>query len=116
MIKKLKSNQSPGPDNIPAELIKFLNDSNKQVLLAQFNDVLMNGTYPDSLNRANIASVYRKGNPAKLENYRPIALLQTFYKILAALIKNRIEPVLEHGCQKRSAASARKGPRRRLFS
>ena len=102
MIKKLKSNKSPGPDNIPAELIKFLNDSNRQVLLAQFNDVLMNFTYPDSLNWANIASVYKKGDPAKLENYRPIALLQTFYK--------------NQGCQKCSTASARKGLRRRLFS
>ena len=38
-----------------------------------------------------MASIYKKGNPECLENYRPISLLQATYKILAALIKERID-------------------------
>ena len=95
VIKRLKSNKSPGPDEVTSELIKWLHNDNRAKLLVHFNEILLKGTYPASLNLSNIASIYKKGDPAKLENYRPIALLQTFYKILAALVKNRLEPALE---------------------
>ena len=95
VIKRLKSNKSPGPDEVTSELVKWLHIDNRAKLLVHFNEILLKGTYPASLNLSNIASIYKKGDPAKLENYRPIALLQTFYKILAALIQNRLEPALE---------------------
>ena len=95
VIKRLKCNKSPGPDEVTTELVKWLNNDNRQNLLIHFNDILLHGNYPESLNLSNIASIYKKGDPAKLENYRPIALLQTFYKMLAALVKNRLEPALE---------------------
>ena len=40
---------------------------------------------------ANVASIYKKGGSSNLTNYRPISLLQVFYKIIAALIKERID-------------------------
>ena len=80
VIKRLKCNKSPGPDEVTTELVKWLNNDNRQNLLIHFNDILLHGNYPESLNLSNIASIYKKGDPAKLENYRPIALLQTFKK------------------------------------
>ena len=59
-------------------------------MLLHYNDILLHGKYYDSLSLANIASIFKKGDPAKLENYRPIALLQILYKILAALLKYRL--------------------------
>ena len=56
---------------------------------------MINGKYFRSLDYANVASIYKKGDPSKLENYRPIALLQVFYKILAALIKLRLVDVID---------------------
>ena len=42
-----------------------------------------------------LLSIFKKGDPSKLENYRPIVLLQTFYKLLAGMIKRRLVVVLE---------------------
>ena len=95
VIKNLKRNKTPGPDKTAAELLKWLNDDNRAKLLTHYNDILVGGKYFRSLNYANIASIYKKGDPAKLGNYRPIALLQTFYKVLAALIKLRIADVID---------------------
>ena len=39
---------------------------------------------------ATVASIYKKGDSTNLENYRPIALLQTCYKLPAGMIKHRI--------------------------
>jgi len=44
---------------------------------------------------SKIASLYKKGDPERQENYRPIALLTCFYKIIAAALKERLQKVLE---------------------
>ena len=38
---------------------------------------------PQKWLRANIVLLYKKGDPELQSNYRPIALLNTFYKVLA---------------------------------
>ena len=53
------------------------------------------GEIADCLNYANVVSIYKKGDSTNLANYRPISLLQTFYKITAALIKERLDAGLD---------------------
>ena len=90
VIKAQKQKKTPGPDNCPAELIKWLNDDNRNFLLDCYNDILETNAYPDSFKLANIVSIYKKGDATKMQNYRPISLLQVLYKIFAGLIKNRL--------------------------
>ena len=90
VINAQKNNKSPGPDNCIAELTKWLNDTNRSTLLEILNSILDDDDYPDSLKEASIVSIYKKGDATQMKNYRPIALLQTFYKILAGIIKNRL--------------------------
>ena len=37
--------------------------------------------------QARIVSIYKKGNTSDLANYRPISLLNTMYKLLAAIVQ-----------------------------
>ena len=50
LIKRLKCNKSPGPDEVTIELVKWLNNDNRKKLLVHFNDILLHGNYPESLN------------------------------------------------------------------
>ena len=77
MINRLNCNKSAGPDEV-TELPIWLKNDNRQNLLVHCNDILLHGNYPESLNMSNIASICKTGDPATLENYRPIGLLQTF--------------------------------------
>ena len=54
---------------------------------------------PEELTNANIASIYKKGNTEKQENYRPISLLNLFYKIFAKILKQRIEEQVDNELQ-----------------
>ena len=65
---------------------------NKQtVFVGTLNHIHINGIYPECFTLANIAALYKKGDATQMKNYRPIALLQVFYKILAILARNRFQ-------------------------
>ena len=62
---------------------------------------LLNGSFhsgklEDSLHEDSAVSIFKQGGSCKFENYRPISFLQTFYKLLAAMIKNLLSPGLEN--------------------
>ena len=60
-----------------------------------FNKWWENEETPNELTEAIVASIYKKGNTDNQENYRPISLLQVFYRICAAILKDRIEQGVE---------------------
>ena len=50
-----------------------------------------NATVPENMTKANIISLYKKGDPTKPENYSPIARLN-MYKIYTIILWERIRP------------------------
>ena len=72
-----------------------MNKENRKQLLKIINKIHEKEQLEECLNLANVASIFKKGDSSKLENYRPISLLQTFYKIIASLVKERIDAGLD---------------------
>ena len=59
--------------------------------LAQiFNQMWTEESYPDDFAYAEVVSIYKKGNPELPENYRPMSLLNSSYKILTKILQTRI--------------------------
>ena len=48
------------------------------------------GDIPEGLTDARVVHIVKKGRTSDFENYRPILLLNTFYKIFAAIMKDRM--------------------------
>ena len=58
---------------------------------------MMEGTKSTRLHNASKGSLtIQKRDPEKQENYRPISLLNTFYKIIAAAMPRRLASSLDH--------------------
>ena len=95
IIKALRKGKATGPDGIQIEIIKTLNEENLKTILQLINTWWTTQATPEELTQAEVVSLYKKGDTANLENYRPISLLNTIYKIYAALIKGRIEKGVE---------------------
>ena len=94
-IKQLKRNKAPGPDGTTSELYKLLDTHNRNLLLDTINRCWDNETLHDSMNEANLAIVFKKGHPELPQTYRPIALFNIAYKILAMIILKRIVPHID---------------------
>ena len=100
MLKRLKRNKAAGPDDIPIELFQFLDDGNRKRVLNLINHWWNRSVFPEDKLTAYIASIYKKGDPKKQENYRPISLLCSVYKIYAALLQRRLASALDDDISK----------------
>ena len=45
---------------------------------------------PQTWSTASMALIFKKGDPAECDNYRPISILCIAYKMFAAMLKNRL--------------------------
>ena len=86
---------SYGKAMIPMEFFIWLDEHNLQHILNMINEWWREGFFPEDKLRAMIASIYKKGDPKKQENYRPISLLCSVYKIYASLLQVRISKAID---------------------
>ena len=56
--------------------------SNKASLI---EDIRINGKFPDTLKRADVTPIFKKGNNNEKENYRQVSMLSTFSKVFEKL-------------------------------
>jgi len=67
----------------------------KKPLTDIYNASLESGIFPDQLKIAEVIPVHKKGNTRDINNYRPIASLSVFSKMLEKLVYNRIIAFIE---------------------
>ena len=61
-IHRVNNKKTPGPDGLPSELYKWLNEDNREVFLKRLNECWEPETLEDSMNDANIATIYKRTN------------------------------------------------------
>ena len=76
-----------------------MNDESMTQLVQLLNEWWEQGSMPEEALKARVVLIYKKGDASLCENYRPISLLNTVYKILASIIHKRIEDGIDHALQ-----------------
>ncbi len=95
VIGELKKNKAPGPDLTTAEMLQQFDRTNLEHVLTILNDIWITHDWPDPLDKADNVSIFEKGDAKHLGNYRPIALPNLFYKVITAMVRNRLINKLE---------------------
>ena len=72
-IKRLKRNKAPGNDNITADVLKDVGEAIVQMFTNMFKRCLREGKLPNSWKDASVIIIHKKGDPADINNYRPIS-------------------------------------------
>ena len=97
ILKKIKSNKSPGIDGISSEFLKVFWGKIKYFIANALNSCYKKGKLSTSL-RQSIITCIPKGNKDRqlLKNWHPISLLCTIYKLASGAIAERIKPHLDN--------------------
>jgi len=67
----------------------------KKPLTNIYNASLESGIFPDQLKIAKVVPEHKRGHKKDIQNYRPIAVLSVFSKLLEKLVYNRLRAFIE---------------------
>ena len=94
LIRKLKHNKSPGPDNFRPKLVKSMEYAIIDPPEYIFNLSVYAGKVPTKMKTAKVIPVFKKGKTDLVSNYRPISLLSIFDKLLEKIVYTRLSNFL----------------------
>ena len=110
ILRKLKINSSPGPDQLPPILFNKTASSISYPLSILFRSVIDLHELPLEWKQSIVSPIFKKGSPSDPSNYRPISLTCTCCKILETIIasdlltflyKHRLLSKNQHGFLKK---------------
>jgi hypothetical protein len=90
VAKGLKNKLSAGIDEIPDYVVKQCIKLLKKPLANIYNASLESRICPDQLKTVKVVPLRKKGDRRDIQNYRPIALLSFFSKLLEKLVYNKL--------------------------
>ena len=97
-LKQLRNGRAPGPNGFPNELLKHLPAAMHTVLYRFFRLCWQAARTPVHWKSSTTKLFYKKGDATDPANYRPIALLNTVYKLWTKLITHLVSDYAErHG-------------------
>ena len=94
-VDKGKRNKSSGPDGICHELYQHMRECCKHDLLDIINQMYLEGLVCNEQKQGYIVCLPKISAPTCPENYRPLSILNSDYKLLTRIIANRLRPCLE---------------------
>ena len=87
-------NKSPGIDGLTPEFYKHFWNTLQTPLCDMINETYTTGHLPESSKLAVVSLIYKNGDPQLLKNYRPISLMNYDYKVLAFVLAQRFQNVV----------------------
>jgi exonuclease III len=94
-VESAKNNTAPGIDSISNKFIKTFWPFFRKPLFDYTKHCYNKGTLTDNFRSAKIRLIPKKGDLTKLSNWRPISLLNCFYKIISRVIATRLRKVMD---------------------
>nr|VZI32094.1 unnamed protein product [Spirometra erinaceieuropaei] len=95
VLLRLKESKSPGPDEIPAKILKELAGELSKPLSMLFHTSFETGYLPPDWKSAWITPLYKGGSRVSANNYRPVSLTSICCKIMEKILKQQLMQFLE---------------------
>ncbi|GKV12724.1 hypothetical protein SLEP1_g23841 [Rubroshorea leprosula] len=88
--------KAPSPDGFNFNFIKSMWEVLKEDIMAFVQEFHNSGRMNRGLNSSFMVLIPKLENPQRIEEFRPISLIHSMYKIIAKLLANRLRQVMDH--------------------
>ena len=95
ILQATNASKATGCDAIPARIIKDIAHEIAAPLTFLVNKSLQSGIFPTSEKIAKINPIYKSGDHADIDNYRPISVLNILSKVVERIAYNQLYDYLE---------------------
>ena len=95
-VKQLPAGKAPGVDTIPAEFYQGMWEDIGADIFSFVSEAIQQAHIAEELNISKIALLPKSEDRSRVQNFRPISLLNTLYKIVAKVYANRMKPLLHN--------------------
>ncbi|XP_011174808.3 craniofacial development protein 2 [Solenopsis invicta] len=89
-INTAKTNKATGPDEVPSELLKLLDEKGLALPQKIFNKIYDTGIYPEQWLSSTFVPLQKKNNARKCTDHRLISLLSHTLKLFLKILHQRI--------------------------
>lgn len=96
VVKKLPKGKAPGIDTIPAEFYQEMWDDIEFDVFNFTSEVISQAHINNELNISKITLLPKTEDRSRIQNFRPISLLNTLYKVIAKIYANRMKLLLHN--------------------
>jgi hypothetical protein len=86
VIKSMQSKSSVDCNNISMDIIKFVSYEISVPLSHIFRQSIETGIFPNRFKTSRVVPIFKQGDKRQCDNYRPIALVNSFSKILEKMV------------------------------
>lgn len=90
-VKASSNNKAPGPDGFPVEIFKLFPKLTEKLHECY---IASKGLLLTKINIGKLVLLHKKGSKDTLDNYRPLTMLNTDYKIIAKTLAERLQEIL----------------------
>ena len=108
-LRALGNNKAPGWDAVPNELLKYMPENVLVAIHQLFITMWITGETPAAWKRSQTVLLAKDGDPTDPNNYRPIGLMLTVYKLWTSLLT---EVLAEYAETQRILGDSQEGFRR----
>lgn len=95
-MKQLPAGKTPGVDAIPVEFYQEMWEDISLDIFHFAEEAITQAHISEELNVSKIALLPKTEDRSRIQNFRPISLLNTLYKIIAKIYANRMKPLLHN--------------------
>ena len=95
IIKRLNPNKATGPDKIPPKIVILSANIINSHLANIINHDLDNNSFSEGAKIATVGPIYKKSDRDKIQNYRPVSILNFFSKVYERFFHEQFQPFVE---------------------
>ena len=89
-LRSLNPNKAYTFKNIPSKILKESRECCSDILQKLFNNAFSNKEFPDELKLTDVTPMYKKDDPNKSKNYRPVSAFPVVSRVFEKIMQDQI--------------------------